>query len=458
MNRYAISTLAALRAVGLSAPLELLFYTPTPQRAVKLDTSAYISFAIDVGVCAVDPALGRTLYVMNAGEQESCKGRPLVESFILRANQAAAFGDNAIILLQSPHLARNGQMYDGSSVEHLSLHSVSLLTTNTKWKALKPKDWRRFRKFANLHRPFLAAFDEHHWCTAATSGCYETRDVLLTIFLSALAFLVVLEHRQAPLTSMVTTMLSAKAAWMAREPSKAHRKQKKKKAARPMERDAAPVCPMAKSMEEVAARACTDDGADEFFDCAMEPQDAEDAEEYGAAAAADRRACEEQAATGGDVVVESDASVLVATFGDISRSRSPNSAATASDTVSIIESVSSDEDRLQRDAPRLHVQMLKGAAIIQQVQYYFDHQNLYRDKFLLSCMDSHGWVDVGVIMRFNRMLALHAAEFDVLELLRDSIVVEVDEARRLVRSRLWHTLNIPCSTAPASGGAMAKSI
>ncbi|XP_074313429.1 la-related protein 1B-like [Silene latifolia] len=63
--------------------------------------------------------------------------------------------------------------------------------------------------------------------------------------------------------------------------------------------------------------------------------------------------------------------------------------------------------------------------IMEQINYYFSHDNLIKDVYLRERMDENGWVFIRVIANFNKVKNLTQDIRFILEALRPSTVVEV---------------------------------
>lgn len=80
------------------------------------------------------------------------------------------------------------------------------------------------------------------------------------------------------------------------------------------------------------------------------------------------------------------------------------------------------------------------AAIGRQVEYYFSQENLVRDVFLRSKMDSSGWIELGVIAAFNRLRMLTQDPNHIIEALKDSHVIEFAPDNTKLRKRVdWQS-------------------
>ncbi|XP_054712085.1 la-related protein 4-like isoform X2 [Uloborus diversus] len=68
-----------------------------------------------------------------------------------------------------------------------------------------------------------------------------------------------------------------------------------------------------------------------------------------------------------------------------------------------------------------------------QLEYYFSRENLSTDAYLISQMDSDNFVPISTIAKFNQIRRLTEDISLVVEVLRESAVVQVDEAGEKVR-------------------------
>ncbi|XP_076910932.1 la-related protein 1C-like [Bidens hawaiensis] len=80
--------------------------------------------------------------------------------------------------------------------------------------------------------------------------------------------------------------------------------------------------------------------------------------------------------------------------------------------------------------------------ILKQIEYYFSDDNLVKDNFLRSHMDEDGWVPLTLIAGFPRMQAMTNDIQMLLNILKDSSTVEIqdEKVRRRVDWKKWvHT-------------------
>ncbi|KAI3431995.1 HTH La-type RNA-binding domain-containing protein [Psidium guajava] len=85
--------------------------------------------------------------------------------------------------------------------------------------------------------------------------------------------------------------------------------------------------------------------------------------------------------------------------------------------------------------------------IVQQIEYYFSDDNLVKDEFLKAKMDTEGWVPISLIASFPRVTSLTTNIQFILESLRDSMIVEVqdDRVRRRNEWAKWIYQGSPAS-------------
>lgn len=74
-------------------------------------------------------------------------------------------------------------------------------------------------------------------------------------------------------------------------------------------------------------------------------------------------------------------------------------------------------------------------AIRRQIEFYFSDSNLPRDKFLRAKTEEneHGYVDISIILSFKRIMMLNATQPHVINALKDSKLLAVDEEGSRVR-------------------------
>ncbi|XP_051150938.1 la-related protein 1B-like [Andrographis paniculata] len=80
--------------------------------------------------------------------------------------------------------------------------------------------------------------------------------------------------------------------------------------------------------------------------------------------------------------------------------------------------------------------------IVKQIDFYFSDDNLAKDKFLRSKMDEHGWVPITLIASFRRIDQLTKDVPLILESLRYSTVVEVQDGK-VRRRNEWRKYLLP---------------
>lgn len=73
------------------------------------------------------------------------------------------------------------------------------------------------------------------------------------------------------------------------------------------------------------------------------------------------------------------------------------------------------------------------AALQQQLEYYFSKENLARDPYLVSQMDSEQYVSIATIANFEQVKKLTKDINLVVQVLKESSMVQVDESEEKVR-------------------------
>lgn len=94
------------------------------------------------------------------------------------------------------------------------------------------------------------------------------------------------------------------------------------------------------------------------------------------------------------------------------------------------------------------------ASIMKQIEYYFSDENLQSDHYLLSLMDSHGWVPISIIAGFKRVKSMSTDIQFILDSLQASSTVEVqgnnvrrrDEWFKYIRTAADQKSSLPSST------------
>ena len=92
------------------------------------------------------------------------------------------------------------------------------------------------------------------------------------------------------------------------------------------------------------------------------------------------------------------------------------------------------------------------AAVARQIEYYFSVDNLIKDIFLRSKMDSSGWIPVSVIASFNRVMMLSSDTELIAEALQDSSIIELSPGSDMLRKRGdWSSWILPTAVASTMG-------
>lgn len=85
--------------------------------------------------------------------------------------------------------------------------------------------------------------------------------------------------------------------------------------------------------------------------------------------------------------------------------------------------------------PQMPVPMAAGTNmkehLMRQIEYYFSDDNLARDLFMRRNMDAEGYLPVQMIASFNRIRNMGVGWEDVLQAVRDSDLLELDESTSL---------------------------
>ncbi|XP_050363220.1 la-related protein 1C-like [Argentina anserina] len=91
--------------------------------------------------------------------------------------------------------------------------------------------------------------------------------------------------------------------------------------------------------------------------------------------------------------------------------------------------------------------------IVNQIDYYFSDTNLIRDEYLRSNMDAQGWVPISLIANFPRVKSLTTNVQLIMESLRASGVVEVQDDKLRRRSDWTKWISTTGRPASASGSS-----
>ena len=68
----------------------------------------------------------------------------------------------------------------------------------------------------------------------------------------------------------------------------------------------------------------------------------------------------------------------------------------------------------------------KYGCLRRQVEYYFSDENYYNDSFLLENLDENNYINLNLLLKFNRIKTLTNKISDLIKALKDSEVVSVD--------------------------------
>jgi len=89
-------------------------------------------------------------------------------------------------------------------------------------------------------------------------------------------------------------------------------------------------------------------------------------------------------------------------------------------------------------------------ALVKQIEYYFSVENLCKDIWLRIQMDEQGWLPLSLIANFNRVKALTTDFKYIIESLKNSTLVEIQDAK-VRRKGDWSTWTFP--PKPGTPGA-----
>ncbi|WOL16363.1 la-related protein 1A isoform X2 [Canna indica] len=67
--------------------------------------------------------------------------------------------------------------------------------------------------------------------------------------------------------------------------------------------------------------------------------------------------------------------------------------------------------------------------LVKQIEYYFSDENLQRDPYLVALLDEQGWVSISEIANFNRVKKMTTDIHLILDALRSSSLIEVQDDR-----------------------------
>ncbi|XP_073283796.1 la-related protein 1A-like [Primulina huaijiensis] len=96
------------------------------------------------------------------------------------------------------------------------------------------------------------------------------------------------------------------------------------------------------------------------------------------------------------------------------------------------------------------------ANIVRQIEYYFSDQNLRMDNYLISLMDSQGWVQISAIADFPRVKRMNAEIPFILDALQASETIEVQGGK--IRRRDGWSKWIPASVTSKSPSFVSDAL
>ncbi|KAH6834289.1 hypothetical protein C2S53_004652 [Perilla frutescens var. hirtella] len=97
-----------------------------------------------------------------------------------------------------------------------------------------------------------------------------------------------------------------------------------------------------------------------------------------------------------------------------------------------------------------------GASIVKQIEYYFSDENLQNDAYLISLMDSQGWVPISIIADFKRVKRMNVEISFIREALQASETIEVqgEKVRRRNEWSKWIPKSLNSDSAPLLGNSV----
>ncbi|KAL4273072.1 hypothetical protein GQ457_13G008100 [Hibiscus cannabinus] len=100
------------------------------------------------------------------------------------------------------------------------------------------------------------------------------------------------------------------------------------------------------------------------------------------------------------------------------------------------------------------------ALLLHQIDYYFSNDNLVKDDFLKSNMDDQGWVAISLIAGFPRIKSLTSNIQLIVDSLRSSTIVEVedDKVRRRNDWKKWIPYRISTVSGSMSPGGSSSEM
>ncbi|KAI3450077.1 hypothetical protein Pfo_006742 [Paulownia fortunei] len=96
------------------------------------------------------------------------------------------------------------------------------------------------------------------------------------------------------------------------------------------------------------------------------------------------------------------------------------------------------------------------ANIVKQIEYYFSDENLQNDPYLISLMDSQGWVPISIIADFKRVKRMNAEIPFILDALQASETIEV-QGEKVRRRNEWSKW-IPASVISKSSSLVSNAV
>lgn len=436
-----------MRRLGMEAPLQFLFQSPTPTRALRLPgDGALMFFRRPVGVCNADPRLGAAMLILEAGREAKCWGKGM-ETFMLEPNKVMAVTSDAIILFEDKAIARDGVMQDDEKVARLSAMTLSLMFDAADMEHLTIFDRNSMFQGAEHNAPYFEFADSVGWCEYTPSSmrgrCITTSFLVVVVaaavfVVGASAIVARLGVRRIVSTSkrMLQRSRCAAGRYLRFVVQQRKRRKKKKQAKMACTGDDEATATAATLDEAVASKSLLNGSS-------LHEEPTHLQERRSSFVGEEHEMGEEEqssAASEDDDSVDHDSmdqerpkmyenAVLKKAADEHRIAVLPSPTPTNSSDDSSVSTFEDDE------------RWFVGAEVITSFHYLFNFDRLRNDTFMRSKMDETGWIDIDTILGFNRMKELNAASFDIPRLLSRSKVVDVDVTRRKVRPReMWRWL------------------
>ena len=408
---------AAIRRLGGAAPIDYLLRLPVPERMMITDDVSFIVFEQRVYVCALDPALGRTVYV--TADKRNCTDE-FGDGFDHRRGNTATVSAGTTILFENTKLPRRAVYYLAShrNDDHLPglpLKTMSLRSNADDFDVLLPSARKDLRELATLHAPLFAVHDKDNWCALEpTRGCIQMSHVCMNgcimCFSIACAIVVVAVLSSARANELCEQLLASVRHAVGLAPKRKKKKRKdahevvgpRLKAAKDADATNALVVPdlplrsTAKELDELTYDSATVDTLS-AFDPSSERSDNDDVRVL----------------------------VLCKALDDADTERAR-----------LVEYYNAEMRNLTEVVDR---EVIRGSRILQLVHHYFETSNLRHDSHLINLCDHRsGYAPIAKILEFKQLALLGTTVEDVVRFARGSPIVETDHDDAKIRSRYWY--------------------